>query len=186
MKRQFVAGAMGLALAGCAHLRGDDPKGPNPANPVGPVGMKPVPSLHDTINRGTGGAALARTALGDPKDPRWSGHAAGTDADRPGTAGAPIPSQAAQPPQAAAIDPTATGPPVPITAAQPPQAAARAAGPIRPRWSDSPPSLAGDAPDRLAEQPNEARDPRSQPAGMPDRLNPTPSLDVAAAAAAAG
>ncbi len=75
MKRQFVAGVMGLAVAGCAHFRSEAPKGPPSANPASPVGMQPVPSIYDTINRGTGNPAMAQSALGNPNDPRWSGQA---------------------------------------------------------------------------------------------------------------
>src|SRR5262245_10513259 len=132
MKRQIVAGVMGLALAGCAHSRMDGPKSAGAANPVGPVGMSPVPSLHDTINRGTGNPALAQSALGAPRDPRWSGNAPSPDAPRSEAPGGAASSPAAQPPQTAAIDPTATVTPVPIPAAQPPQAAATDGGAIRP------------------------------------------------------
>ncbi len=69
MKRQFIAGVMGLALAGCAHSRSEVPKGPGTGNPVGPVGMQPVPSIHDSINRGTGNAAMAQSGARRPQRP---------------------------------------------------------------------------------------------------------------------
>ncbi len=136
MKRKFIAGVMGLALAGCAHSRSDVAKGPNKANPNGPVGMTPVPSLDQTINHGTGGDALAQTALGDPKDPRWSGRAPSPDAGRPGTApaptpaAAPSPSEAQQSPQLAAAQPAPSAQPSWSSAPEPASA-------IQPKWSST-------------------------------------------------
>ena len=57
---------LGLAIAGCAQSRSSMPS-------PQPVGMEPVPSIHDTINRGTGDRAIQKSALNDPEDPRWSG-----------------------------------------------------------------------------------------------------------------
>src|SRR5437879_2240589 len=102
IKRQFIAGVMGLAIAGCAHSRSEVAKGPDGTNPVGPVGLKPVPSLSDTINRGTGNPAMVQSALGDPNDPRWKGVAPSPDAGRAGTPGGPSPPQAAPSPRMAA------------------------------------------------------------------------------------
>lgn len=83
MKRQFVAGVLGLALAGCAHSRSDVAKGPDGSTANKPVAITPVPSIHDTINRGTGSPALAQTALGNPADPQWSGRAPAPGAGNP-------------------------------------------------------------------------------------------------------
>src|SRR5262249_50561645 len=93
MKRPFIAGVMGLAIAGCAHSRSELAKGPEGTNPVGPVGLTPAPSLRDTINRGVGDPALAQSALGDPYDSRWAGVAPSPDAIRSGATGTPSPAQ---------------------------------------------------------------------------------------------
>ncbi len=37
------------------------------------MAVTPVPSIHDTINQGVGGKALAQTAIKNPDDPQWSG-----------------------------------------------------------------------------------------------------------------
>ena len=66
MKRQLVASMLSLAIAGCAQSR---------VNQQSPVAMTPVPSVYDTVNRGMGGDALAKTAMSDPADPQWSGRA---------------------------------------------------------------------------------------------------------------
>ncbi len=76
MKRQLVAGLLGLAVAGCAQSRSQMPKGAAGPTPS-PVGMTPVPSIHDSINRGTGGPAMAQATLPDPADSRWNGRASG-------------------------------------------------------------------------------------------------------------
>ncbi|MDR3620853.1 MAG: peptidylprolyl isomerase [Paludisphaera borealis] len=70
MKKQTIVAAMlGLAMAGCAHTRKAGP----PDGPADqPVGMAPIPSLHDTINRGFANPAVARTTLPDPANPNWS------------------------------------------------------------------------------------------------------------------
>lgn len=139
MKRKFIAGVMGLALAGCAHSRSDVAQKPDPANPIGPVGLSPVPGIDETINRGTGGDALAQTALGDPRDPRWSGrspapdgsHAAASPAPAPAPVAAPSPAELGQAPQVAAAGPAASGPP--SWSATPGPAAAS-----QPKWSATP------------------------------------------------
>src|SRR5215470_8764813 len=110
MKKLFIAGVMGLALAGCAHSRSEVSKTPDDTKPVGPVGLQPLPSLRDTINRGTGNAALAQSALGDPNDARWSGVAPSPDSIRPGSSGASIPAQTPQSPRMAANEEPAAEP----------------------------------------------------------------------------
>ncbi|WP_165064159.1 peptidylprolyl isomerase [Paludisphaera rhizosphaerae] len=70
MKRLTLAAALaGLAFAGCAQSRSaklpDEPD-------AQPVGLVPVPSIHETINRGSN-PAVARTTLPDPSNPNWSG-----------------------------------------------------------------------------------------------------------------
>ncbi len=70
MSRKIAVGILALALAGCAQSR---PSLPTPASPQKPVGMDPVPSISDTINRGTGDPAVVQSTLPDPKNPIWSG-----------------------------------------------------------------------------------------------------------------
>lgn len=70
MKRLTLAAALaGLAFAGCAQSRSaklpDEPE-------AQPVGLVPVPSIHDTINRGSN-PSVARATLPDPSNPNWSG-----------------------------------------------------------------------------------------------------------------
>src|SRR5207248_7753949 len=97
MKRPFIAGVLGLALAGCAQSRSAIPKGASDA--TGPVGLAPVPSVYDTINRGTGNPALVQTALKDSTDPRWNGRAPVSVASRSGPADGANPDQGpTQPP----------------------------------------------------------------------------------------
>jgi len=66
-KHHFVAGMLGLALAGCAQTRSQVPKGAEKS--TGPVGMTPVPSIHESINRGTGGQGMAQATLPASKTP---------------------------------------------------------------------------------------------------------------------
>ena len=180
MKRQFIAGVMGLALAGCAHSRSEVPKGPGTGNPVGPVGMQPVPSIHDSVNRGTGNAAMAQSALGDPNDPRWSGRAPAPspDPNRPGVSDAPTPSQSPQPAQMAAAAPADTPPNWSRSQVTPSPATSY------PRNSLPPADLA--AAGAGTAQPTQLPAQATQPPGTSERLNPTPPMDVAAAAAATG
>ncbi len=70
MRRRIAVGMLGLALAGCARSRTSMPAAALRAQPVG---MEPVPSITDTINRGTGDPAVVQSTLPDPKSPRWSG-----------------------------------------------------------------------------------------------------------------
>src|SRR5262249_32672646 len=72
-KRQFIAGVLGLALIGCAQSRSTVPKGASKSTE--PIGLTPVPSVYDTINRGTGNSALVQSAIKDPADPHWNGQA---------------------------------------------------------------------------------------------------------------
>ncbi|HZW32112.1 MAG TPA: peptidylprolyl isomerase [Isosphaeraceae bacterium] len=135
MKRQFVAGVLGLALAGCAQSRSAVPKGAA-AEPE-PVGLAPIPSIHETINRGTGDAALSQTALKDPADPRWNGRARNPIASRSGPgnganpAGAGPPAEAANPndrPPTAVAERDASGPTEPVAGQGLPTAATQPNG----------------------------------------------------------
>jgi peptidyl-prolyl cis-trans isomerase SurA len=74
MSRFIVAGILGLALAGCAQTRTNvEPNAPPPV----PVALTPVPSIYESINRGTGTRSVQRTALKDTSDARWAGQAGG-------------------------------------------------------------------------------------------------------------
>jgi len=68
-KQTIVAAMLGLAIAGCANTRKVGPP-EGPANR--PVGMTPIPSLHETINRGVDSPAVAKMTLPDPSNPNWS------------------------------------------------------------------------------------------------------------------
>ena len=70
MRRKIAVGMLGLALAGCAQSRSSMP---GAASRGQPIGMEPVPSISDTINRGTGDPAIVQATLPDPKNPNWSG-----------------------------------------------------------------------------------------------------------------
>jgi peptidyl-prolyl cis-trans isomerase SurA len=127
MKRLWVVSMLSLALAGCAQSRSAISK--RDEKPPDPVALTPVPPVYDTINRGMGGPAVARTAMKNPNDPKWNGRDQVTTVARPvsngqnisgpdpsqlppsvlasGAAGA-IAEQAAQP----------TGPPLRATPAQ--------------------------------------------------------------------
>ncbi|HMF38366.1 MAG TPA: hypothetical protein VKF17_17115, partial [Isosphaeraceae bacterium] len=70
MRRKIAVGMLGLALAGCAQSRSSVP---GAASRGQPIGMEPVPSINDTINRGTGDPAIVQATLPDPKNPHWSG-----------------------------------------------------------------------------------------------------------------
>jgi PPIC-type PPIASE domain len=68
-KQTIVAAMLGLAMAGCANTR----KAAPPGGPGGrPVSMDPIPSLHETINRGVSNPAVAKTTLPDAANPYWS------------------------------------------------------------------------------------------------------------------
>ncbi|WP_165247855.1 peptidylprolyl isomerase [Paludisphaera soli] len=107
MKRQTLAVALiGVAIGGCAQSR--NARMPETSGD-GPVGMEAVPSIHDTINRGTH-PSVARATLPDPANPNWSGHpliakrpetglaprVAASDGGPPSTTPAPTPPQARQ------------------------------------------------------------------------------------------
>jgi parvulin-like peptidyl-prolyl isomerase len=67
MKERIAIAMLGLAFAGCTQSRS--------ASPVAsrPVGMEPVPSIHETINRGLGDQELQKATLSDTRHPKWSG-----------------------------------------------------------------------------------------------------------------
>jgi hypothetical protein len=128
VKRRIALGMLGLALAGCAQSRSAMP------GKAQPVGMDPIPSLRDTINRGTGDQTIQQASLPDPKSPNWSGEyapstgpgvgvpggqrLARTGPARPapgdvsGTTPNPAPAYAAAAP-ATAVLPSPSSPPVP-------------------------------------------------------------------------
>jgi len=72
---------LSLALAGCAQSRSAISK--RDEKPPDPVAVTPVPSVYDTINRGMGGPALARSAMKNPNDPMWAGRDQVTTVARP-------------------------------------------------------------------------------------------------------
>ncbi|MHB1558064.1 MAG: hypothetical protein ACYC61_11425, partial [Isosphaeraceae bacterium] len=179
MKRQFVAGVMGLALTGCAHFRSEAPKGPGQKNPPEPISMKPVPSIYDTINRGTGNPVIAQSALGNPNDPRWAGQAPPPGAGGPAFTNPAQPSPAMQPTQMAD-----TGAPAGSTAASAP------AGPTS-NWSGpaAAATLSPMASSRpAAPAPRTWADPTPSPGngGGLEESVAMPAGDLKAAAAAAG
>lgn len=97
MKRRMAVGLLGLALVGCAQSKPLLTKADKPA--PAPVAITPVPSIHDTINRGLGGSALAATTLPDPTNPRWAGRVPppGTDPTPPTAIAAKGPAPVATP-----------------------------------------------------------------------------------------
>ena len=70
MRRRIAVGMLSLAVAGCTPSRSSMPGG---ASRGQPIGMDPVPSLNETINRGTGDLAIQQATLPDAKSPNWSG-----------------------------------------------------------------------------------------------------------------
>ena len=80
-------------------------KGPPPE----PVAIKPIPSIYDTVNRGLGGQAIARTTMKDPNSPTWDGRAQLASSARPisDTSTNPAPGGGQQPPTVAGAVPAA-------------------------------------------------------------------------------
>ena len=113
MKRLLVVSMLSLALAGCAQSKGALSRGAS--YPPSPVAITPVPSIYDTINQGTGGKALAQTAIKNPDDPQWAGQTQVSVAARPIAPGSPGPaltpaSAPAEGPGAASATAVASGP----------------------------------------------------------------------------
>lgn len=105
MKLKLAAALLGLAIGGCAHSRSVKlHEGPGSQ----PIGVDPVPSIHDSINRGTN-PAVARATLPDPANPNWSGD---SRPDRPPATGLA--------PRVATTDPPANFHARPEPAAAPP------------------------------------------------------------------
>ncbi len=117
MKRHVTAGLVCLSLAGCAHTQQSVAK--RDGEPPHPVAITPVPSVHDTINRGLGGNRLAATTMQDPSDPRWNGRA-----PAPGAAPEAASVAAAPGPQASPSTPVMASPSSAVA-----EAAPAAAGP---------------------------------------------------------
>lgn len=120
MKLRLVAALLGLAIGGCAQSRSAKlPEGP-------PVGMEPVPSIHDTINRGAN-PAVARATLPDSANANWSG---GSSPEQPPATGLAPRVATTQPPAdyQAQPEPFAAPPaaaPAPLPDLEPEMAAAR-------------------------------------------------------------
>jgi peptidyl-prolyl cis-trans isomerase SurA len=85
MKRQFVAGLIGLTLAGCAQSRSTLTQKKGKADD--PVAIQPVPSIYETINRGTGNPAVASSTLPNPSASHWSATAVPSTAGQPAAGG---------------------------------------------------------------------------------------------------
>jgi len=117
MKRLWVVSMLSLALAGCAQSRSAISK--QDAKPPDPVGLTPVPSVYDTINRGMGGPSIARSAIKNPNEPMWAGRDQATTVARPVSNGPinPGTDPAQLPPSA-----VASGPNGPIAGQAPPPA----------------------------------------------------------------
>jgi len=165
MKRLFVVSMLSLALAGCAQSRGAVSRGAS--SPPSPLAVTPVPSIYDTVNQGVGGPAIAKTAIGNPDDPHWSGRAQVSVAARPVPAGAP--SAAAGPARAPATSP-GPGPAAPIAA--------------RPTQSPAPP--AGESPAMAASVAPPAVAPTGRPIDNALAASPSPADPAAEGPSAAG
>ncbi|MDG3006530.1 peptidylprolyl isomerase [Paludisphaera mucosa] len=174
MKRQFLAAALaGLVVGGCAQSR--SAKLPD-GSEGDPVGIVPIPSIHDTINRG-GNPGVAKATLPDPSNPNWSGHP--LISKRPATGLAPKiassdgRSGAAAPTAAPAPATTRWSEPPRQLAAAPAAAAAPEAMPALPDPADDaaplPPAAESDAAPASAEviTPVEATEPAAAPASEP-------------------
>ena len=159
MKKQTIVAAMlGLAMTGCANSR-------KSVVPEQPVGMSPIPSIHDTINRGAS-PAVAQTTLRDPSNPAWSGRAIPSD----GPPRAAAPRVASTPPGAAgaAAVLTPNAPPAPFPKLAPEVAARQPSMPPQIADSDpqvSPSSISQPAAAQPAAQPMASQAPAPLPPG---------------------
>ncbi|WP_422931092.1 peptidyl-prolyl cis-trans isomerase [Singulisphaera sp. PoT] len=117
MNRHVVAGLIGLALVGCAQDRSATNPPAGPGQGVGPVGLSPIPSIHEAIvkdNANVDPATLPSNVVGRANQPY------------PGVPAIPVPTQTAeaQPTQPAPASPmpaeaAATAEPQPAPTAQP-------------------------------------------------------------------
>ncbi len=183
MKRPIIAGVMGLAFAGCAHTRTDVAQDSGGKKTHRPVALEPIPSIYETINRGTGNAALAQTALHDPKDPRWTGLAPPSGAGSPGRAATPSGASGESASRMAAIPAPAR------SASEPPAAGESMSGPV-----GSPPANLSELPAAQIEGARSAAPadvaaaaPGEEPGmtALPSSTGHPPAADVAPAAATA-
>jgi parvulin-like peptidyl-prolyl isomerase len=119
MNRLWVVSMLSLAMAGCAQSRSAISK--RDEKPPEPVALTPIPPVYDTINRGMGGPAVARTAMKKPDDPMWNGRDQVTTVAAPVSNGqnnsGPDPSQL-PPSVIAGQAPQPTGPALRATPAQ--------------------------------------------------------------------
>ena len=178
-----------FALEECSDSR--SPGVPSRARRAEPAarGHEPVPSIHDTINRGTGDRAIQKSALNDPEDPRWSGKLVARG-PRAGGPSAPRP-QPARPGDPAEVRMLRSGTPA-VTCAGWRAGRHDCRSGRRIQSPEAQPSTA--APDRLATEVPAAGSlppmaPPEQPAGPPDGLPAveeprSPNLPEAAPSAA--
>lgn len=176
MKERIAIGMLGLALAGCTHSRS--------ASPVAsrPVGMDPIPSIHDSINRGMGDASLQKATLSDVRHPKWSGKYAPARDDRTlgPNAGAPAgPAPAVASTTAASLNRPGTPAVLATPSSPPPDSEARAANPAELAVAPGPAPAGGAA--SAGELPVvEETGPGAAPAGLPPVTEPPKSAAPAA------
>ncbi len=170
MRRRIAVGMLGLAMAGCAQSRSVLPA------KAKPVGVEPVPTLSDTINRGMGDPAIQRAALPDPTSPNWSGEfippgrgpqaaapagrqaapGAGTQAQASSAAPEVRPS-ASSPPPGLAVEPAyGAGIPAPAPDSRADHAPAPLVAPVPPVQSVIPEQAAAAEPDTSPSGPSQA------------------------------
>ncbi len=125
-KPTIVAAVLGLAMTGCAHTR-------KAGAPEKPIGMEPIPEIHETINRGAS-PAVARATLPEPNNPNWEGRS--IPAGVPPRAAAPNVATTASAAGAAAVL-TPGAPPAPFPALAPE---------VAPRQASAPPQFAASDP----------------------------------------
>lgn len=127
MKLKLVAALLGLAIGGCAQSRSAKlPEGT-------PIGMEPVPSIHDTINRGAN-PAVAHATLPDPANPNWSG---GSSPEQPPATGLAPRVATTQPPAGYQARPEPAAAPATLPDLEPEIATAPPPAATRPPLGDS-------------------------------------------------
>jgi parvulin-like peptidyl-prolyl isomerase len=176
MKRVLVVTFLSLAATGCAQsssaLTKQDPRAPDP------VAVKPVPSLHDTINLGLGNPAVVKTAIKDPSSPQWAGRAPASPVSPSAGGGQTSPGQRTALPENTASAAPASGP-IAAPAAASTASAAPTSGPIAATAAVSPPpgGRPGQAadPGPIAANPIAAGTPLAADRTDPPAQSPAPS-----------
>ena len=156
-KQTIVAAMLGLAVTGCANTRKAVP-------PQQPVGMTPIPSLHETINRGVANPAIARATLPDPNNPNWSGRSI-----PPGGM-----SQSARP-KVATTTAAAAGVAAVLTPGEPPAPFPKLAPVVATHEPTSPPSVPAPANDPAVSPSSISRPMASQPLASEQPASQTPA-----------